>query len=79
MPVPVTIRSATALKSSSTVFVPHGAGQLGIAWTEIDAKYRALVPASGLSAEKVEASLAAIHGIREAKSVEAFIELVRWM
>jgi 2-methylcitrate dehydratase PrpD len=75
----VTIRSVDGAESSSTVFVPQGAAQLGIAWTEIDAKYRALVPASGLSAEKVEASLTAIHGVREAKSVEALVELVRWM
>ena len=75
----VTIRTVDGAESSSTVFVPKGAGQLGIAWTDIDAKYRALVPVSGLSAKNVEASLAAIHGIRESKSVKTLIDLVRWM
>ncbi len=74
----VTISTVDGAASSSTVFVPKGAGQLGIAWTEIDAKYRALVPASGLSMQKIEASLAAIHSIREAKSIKALIELIRF-
>jgi 2-methylcitrate dehydratase PrpD len=73
----VTIRAIDGASSSSTVLVPKGAGQLGIAWTEIDAKYRALVPASGLSTQKIDASLAAIHSIREAKSIKALVELVR--
>ena len=73
-----TIGTVDGAESSSTVFVPKGAGQLGIAWTDIDAKYRALVPVSGLSAKNVEASLAAIHGIRESKSVKTLIDLVRW-
>jgi 2-methylcitrate dehydratase PrpD len=75
----VTIRTIDGAESSSTVYVPKGAGQLGIAWTDIDAKYRALVPSSGLNAQKIEASLAAIHSIRESKSVKALIELVRRM
>jgi len=73
----VTIKTVDGALSSSTVYVPKGAGQLGIAWTEVDAKYRSLVAASGLSAEKVEVGLESIHRIREAKSVKALIELIR--
>lgn len=73
----VTIATDDGALSSSTVHVPKGAGQLGIAWTEVDTKYRSLVPASGLSAYTVEAGLKSIHGIREAKSVKSLIELIR--
>lgn len=73
----VTIRTIDGAQSASTVHVPSGAGQLGITWTEIDAKYRALVPEAGLSARTLEASLGAIHAIREAGSVTTLIELIR--
>jgi 2-methylcitrate dehydratase PrpD len=73
----VVIKTIDGTEYSSTVHVPKGAGQLGIAWTDIDAKYRALAPASGLSTQKVEASLSAIHVIRKATSVRPLIELLR--
>lgn len=73
----VTIRTIDGAQSASTVHVPNGAGQLGITWTEIDLKYRALVPQAGLSARTLEASLGAIHAIREAGSVTTLIELIR--
>jgi 2-methylcitrate dehydratase PrpD len=73
----VTIRTADGAEFASTVYVPKGAGQLGIAWSDIEAKYRALVPAAGLDAARIEASLAAIRGLREGKSVKPLIELIR--
>jgi 2-methylcitrate dehydratase PrpD len=73
----VTIRTIDGAEFSSTVLVPKGAGQLGIAWADIDAKYRALVPVSGLGADKMEAGLEAIHGIGQAPSVNALIDLMR--
>ena len=44
---PQTFEHAAMLRSS-TVYVPRGAGTLGIAWSDVDAKYHALVPNSGL-------------------------------
>ncbi|MBS0642294.1 MAG: MmgE/PrpD family protein, partial [Proteobacteria bacterium] len=73
----VTIRTVDGAESSNTVLVPKGAGQLGITWTEIDAKYRTLVPASGLNTQKIDASLSFIHGIRAARSVKPLIALLR--
>lgn len=57
----VTIRTSDGRTSTSTVFVPKGAGAGGIAWEDVDAKYRALVPQAGLAADQIEASLAIIH------------------
>ncbi len=44
----VTIRATDGRTSISTVYVPKGAGMLGIAWADIDTKYRALVPYAGV-------------------------------
>jgi hypothetical protein len=62
----------------STVLLPHGSGALGIDWADVDAKYRALVPASGLGSAAIEASLAAVHGIRGAANVFDLVGLLRF-
>jgi hypothetical protein len=49
---------------------------LGIAWADIDAKYRALVPHARLSGERIEASLALVHDFREVERVSALTELL---
>ena len=50
---------------------------LGIAWSDVEAQYRTLVPASGLPAEAIEASLAVIHDFRHVTGVSALIRLLR--
>jgi hypothetical protein len=55
--------------STSTVFAPKGAGAGGIAWTDIDRKYRALMPHARLGDRQIEASLAAIHDFRRVAHV----------
>ena len=65
----VTIRTQDGRAVSNTVHVPKGAAALGIAWSDVDAKYRRLMPTSGLDAGQVEASLRLIHDIRSAASV----------
>jgi len=72
----VTIRSRDGRQATDTVLVPKGAGALGIAWHDVDAKYRTLVPASGLGASAVEASLAVIHALRSATDVASLIRTV---
>jgi len=72
----VTIRTKDGRSAASTVFAPKGAGMLGIAWTDIDAKYRALVPHARLSGERIEASLALIHDFRGVERVSALTELL---
>ncbi len=72
----VTIRATDGRTSTNTVYMPKGAGMLGIAWDDIEAKYRALTPAVGLSPERVEASLALIHDFRRAPRAAALTELL---
>jgi 2-methylcitrate dehydratase PrpD len=73
----VTIRTTDGRTSTSTVHVPKGAGMLGIAWADIDAKYRTLTPHSGLPNERIEQSLALIHDFRMAPRAAALIDLLR--
>ena len=73
----VTIRTSNGRTSTSTVYAPRGAGILGIAWSDIDAKYRALVPHSGLPDRQIEASLGVIHNFRHVTNVSALTKLLR--
>jgi 2-methylcitrate dehydratase PrpD len=72
----VTIRTTDGREVTSTVHVPKGAGVLGIAWSDIDAKYRTLVPLSGLRAPQIEASLDVIHRFRNIANVGELTRLL---
>ncbi len=73
----VTIRAHDGREATSTVYVPRGAGALGIAWDDVDAKYRTLVSNCGLSAQAVEDSLALIHDFERASEVGGVVRLLR--
>jgi len=73
----VTIHTHDGRSSTSTVYVPKGAAALGIAWSDVDAKYRTLVPASGLPTHAIEASLGVIHEFRQLTEVTALSNLLR--
>jgi 2-methylcitrate dehydratase PrpD len=73
----VTIRAHDGRESTSTVYVPKGAGALGIAWSDVDEKYRTLVPISGLPAAAIEASLGLIHEFRRVADVSTLTNLLR--
>jgi 2-methylcitrate dehydratase PrpD len=73
----VTIRATDGRTSTSTVYAPKGAGMVGIAWADVDAKYRTLVPQAGLSARRVEASLGVIHDFRQVTNVSALTTLLQ--
>jgi 2-methylcitrate dehydratase PrpD len=73
----VTIRTTDGRTSTSTVYAPKGAGFGGIAWADIDTKYRTLMPHSGLPDRQVETSLAVIHDFRRAKNVSALTGLLQ--
>jgi 2-methylcitrate dehydratase PrpD len=72
----VIIRTSDGRSSMSTVYAAHGAGFLGIAWDDVDAKYRSLMPYSGLAGEQIEASLAVIHNFRGLADVTALMDLL---
>jgi 2-methylcitrate dehydratase PrpD len=73
----VTIRTQDGRSVTSTVYVPRGAGMLGIAWADIDAKFRTLMPLSGLPSGRIEACLAAIHDFRRAAGIAPLADLLR--
>ena len=73
----VTIRTMDGRTSMSTVYAPKGAGTLGIAWSDIDAKYRALVPQAGVPDHRMEASLSVIHDFRQVTNVSALTNLLQ--
>lgn len=72
----VTIRTHDGRASTNTVFLPQGAAALGIAWDDVDAKYRTLVPTSGLPVAKIEESLTTIHGFSRIEDVSILIRLL---
>ena len=72
----VTVRTREGREAASTVYVPKGAGAVGIAWDDVDAKYRALVPNSGLSAEAVDDSLVMIHEFRRVSEVKRLVKML---
>jgi 2-methylcitrate dehydratase PrpD len=72
----VTIRTKDGREHSATVFAPKGSGDRGVSWSDIDAKFRALVPAAGLSSERIEAALAAIKVLRHAPDVTSVLRLL---
>jgi 2-methylcitrate dehydratase PrpD len=56
----VIIRTTGGREFRSTCTAPRGSGPRGVAWEDVERKYRALVPHGGLAPERVEASLALI-------------------
>jgi 2-methylcitrate dehydratase PrpD len=73
----VTIRTRDGRTFSNTVFAPRGAGARGIDWADVDAKYRALVPAARLSGQLIEASLQVIHEFGQVKRASELTDLLR--
>ena len=73
----VTIRTTDGREFSDTVFLPTGSGALGIAWADIEAKYRTLMPNSGLGADRIEASLRLIRELAQAGDVTPLISAIR--
>lgn len=72
----VTIQTIDGRTFSNTVYAPNGSGLLGIDWADVDAKYRALMPQSQMSSERVEASLQVIHDFRHVTHVSALTNLL---
>jgi 2-methylcitrate dehydratase PrpD len=73
----VTILTRDGRTVSSTVFEPKGSAVLGISWDDIDAKYRSLMPVSGLPEREIELSLTLIHDFRNLTDVSRLTSLLR--
>lgn len=70
----VTLVTRSGARFTSTVQAPRGSGPRGIAWADVDAKYRTLMQNSGLSQRRVEDALTMI---RELDRLDDVSELTR--
>lgn len=73
----VTLVAKSSQRYSSTVQAPRGSAPRGIEWDDIDAKYHALAPQSGLPASRLEQALSLIHDFENVKDAAAFAHLLR--
>ncbi|HET7158318.1 MAG TPA: hypothetical protein VFI62_04945, partial [Burkholderiales bacterium] len=73
----VTIKTRDGRSHASTVYAPRGAAILGIDWTDVDSKYRALAPYAKLSGDNLEASMKVIRNFREVNNVTELVTLLR--
>ena len=71
------IRTKDGRTHSNTVYAPRGAAILGIAWDDVEGKYRALAPYAKLSGDNLEASMKVIRRFREVKNVSELLALLR--
>src|SRR5262249_24736161 len=69
----VTIRTHDGRSQTSTVLAPKGAAVLGLAWQDIDAKDRNLVPMEDIPGKEMTASRALLHDFRRADGVAGLI------
>ncbi|MEI7925129.1 MAG: MmgE/PrpD family protein [Chloroflexota bacterium] len=60
----------------NTCEAPRGSGPRGVEWGDVDAKYRRLVPLSGLAADRIEASLEVVHNFTAVKSMSELTGLL---
>jgi 2-methylcitrate dehydratase PrpD len=72
----VTIVTRSGARYTSTVDAPRGSGPRGIEWSDVDAKYRALLPDSGLQAKRIDEILKEIHDFDQVKHVAEFTRLL---
>jgi len=72
----VTIVTTSGARFTSTVDAPWGSAPRGIEWSDVDAKYRRLMPDSKLQERRIEASLKAIHDFEHLKKVSELTEMI---
>jgi 2-methylcitrate dehydratase PrpD len=72
----VTIVTTSGARFTSTVDAPRGSGPRGIEWSDVDAKFRALMPDSKLPAPRLEQILKLIHGFDTVKRVSELTVLL---
>jgi 2-methylcitrate dehydratase PrpD len=72
----VTIVTKSGARFSSTVDAPRGSAPRGVEWSDIDAKYNALMPQSRLSAARIEKCLELIHDFDQVKQVSQLTSLL---
>jgi 2-methylcitrate dehydratase PrpD len=59
------------------VDAPRGSGPRGIDWSDVDAKFRALMSDSGLPAARIEQTLTIVHRFDQVKHVSELTRLLK--
>jgi len=72
----VTIVTKSGARFTSTVDAPKGSGPRGIEWSDVDAKYHALMADSKLPAKRIDEILKTIHDFEQVKQVPQFTRLL---
>jgi 2-methylcitrate dehydratase PrpD len=72
----VTVVTTSGERFTSTVDAPRGSAPRGIEWSDVDAKYRALMPDSKLPAARIEQILEMIHGFDKLARVSTLTQLL---
>jgi len=72
----VTIVTTSGARYASTVDAPRGSGPRGIDWRDVNAKYRALMPDSGLPSSRIEQILDMIHRLEDVDDVSELTRLL---
>ncbi len=72
----VTIVTRSGARFTSTVQAPRGSAPRGIEWSDVDAKYRELMPGAGLSPERIERSLEWIHDMERAERASELMDFL---
>jgi len=73
----VTVKTRDGKSYSQTVYAPRGSAMVGIAWADVEAKYRALAPYGNFSGNNLEASMKVIRKFEDVKNVSELVELLR--
>jgi 2-methylcitrate dehydratase PrpD len=73
----VTVKTRDGKSHSDTVYAPRGSAMIGIAWADVEAKYRALAPHANFSGDNLEASMNVIRKFREVSKVSELVDLLR--
>jgi len=72
----VTIVTTSGKRFTSTVDAPRGSAPRGIAWSDVEAKYRALMPQSALAPKRIDEILAVVRGLERVKQVSELTRLL---
>src|SRR4029079_5760512 len=72
----VTIVTRSGSRYTSTVDAPRGSGPRGIEWSDVDTKYRALLPDAGLPPKRIEEILSLIHRFDRLRKVSELTRLL---
>jgi 2-methylcitrate dehydratase PrpD len=72
----VTIVTKSGSRFTSTVDAPRASGPRGIEWSDVDAKYRALLPDSKLPPKRIEEALTLIHDFERVKNVSELTGMI---